>query len=105
MKLKENIIRLIKTTVSKTDPNAILILYGSYARGDYNDFSDIDLLILIDKDKITRNDEKRMKYPLYDIEFKTGTIISPIVYSKKDWETRHRVTPFYENVNKEGKIL
>jgi predicted nucleotidyltransferase len=105
MKLKENIIRLIKTTVSKTDPNAILLLYGSYARGDYNDFSDIDLLILIDKDKITRNDEKRMKYPLYDIEFKTGTIISPIVYSKKDWETRHRVTPFYENVNKEGKIL
>ena len=66
---------------------------------------DVDLLILIDKDKITRNDEKRMKYPLYDLEFKTGTIISPIVFSKKDWETRHRITPFYENVKKEGKIL
>lgn len=102
---KENILKLIKTTICNTDPDATLILYGSYARGDYNDNSDIDILILIDKEKITRNDEKRIKYPLYDIEFKTGTIISPIVFSKNDWETRHRITPFYENVNREGRIL
>jgi hypothetical protein len=42
---------------------------------------------------------------LYDIEFDTGTIISPLVYSKKFWEHEHRVTPFYENVKKEGVVL
>lgn len=102
---KNNILRLIKASVNATDPNAIVILFGSYARNDYNESSDIDLLVLIDKEKVTRFDEKKIKYPLYDIEFDTGTIISPLVYSKSDWETRHKITPFYENVSKEGLIL
>ena len=63
------------------------------------------MLILIDKEKITRADEKRIKYPLYDIEFDNGTIISPLVFSKHDWEKRHKITPFYENVRREGRIL
>jgi predicted nucleotidyltransferase len=105
MKDKDYILQLIKTSISNTEPNAILILYGSYARGDYREDSDLDILVLVDKDKITRTDQKRIKYPLYDIEFDTGTIISPLVFSKKDWETKHRNTPFYENVAKEGKIL
>lgn len=105
MKDKKNILRLIKNSVSQTEPNAILILYGSYARGDFRDDSDLDILVIVDKDKISRSDQKRIKYPLYDIEFDTGTIISPLVFSKKEWETRHRNTPFYENVSREGKIL
>jgi len=105
MKDKSYIIQLIKTSVGHTEPNATLILYGSFARGDYRDNSDLDILVLVDKDKITRLDQKRIKYPLYDIEFDTGTIISPLVFSRKDWETKHRNTPFYENVYKEGKIL
>ena len=105
MKDKNYILQLIKKSVSNTDPTAILILYGSYARGDYRDDSDLDLLVLVDKDEITRLDQKRIKYPLYDIEFDTGTIISPLIFSKKDWEMNHRITPFYENVSKEGKIL
>jgi len=105
MKDKEYILKLIKASVNATDPNAVLILYGSYARDDYREDSDVDLLVLVDKEKITRTDEKRIKYPLYDIEFETGTIISPLIFSKHDWETRHRITPFYENVVREGKIL
>lgn len=105
MKDTKSILRLIKSSVSTTEPNATLILYGSYARGDNRDDSDVDLLILIDKDKVTRSDEKRIKYPLYDIEFNTGIIISPLVFSKKDWETRHKITPFYENVIREGRVL
>ena len=102
---KNHILQLIKRSVSKTEPNAVLILYGSYARGDYRDDSDLDLLVLVDKDTISRFDQKRIKYPLYEIEFDTGTIISPLIFSKKDWEIRHRNTPFYENVVREGRIL
>ena len=29
-----------------------VILYGSYARGDYEDFSDIDIMVLVDMDKM-----------------------------------------------------
>jgi uncharacterized protein len=105
MKNKNHILQLIKKSVSKTEPNAVLILYGSYARDDYRNDSDLDLLILVDKEKITRADQKRIKYPLYDIEFDTGTIISPLIFSRKDWEMNHRITPFYENVAREGKVL
>ena len=99
----KEILMMVKTTVSRIDPYATLILYGSYARGNYNKDSDIDLLVLINKENITRSDQKKVKYPLYDIEFETGTIISPMVFSK--WEAKHRKTPFYENIYKEGIVL
>jgi uncharacterized protein len=92
----------IKKLVKDIDPRAKVILYGSFARGDNNKNSDIDLLILLDKEVITYQDEKQIKYPLYDLEFETGQIISPLVLSKLDWENRHRITPFYANVKQEG---
>ena len=105
MLIKNYILRMIKDSVESIDPSATIILYGSFARGDNNPDSDIDILILLDKVVLTRDDKKRMKYPLYDIEFETGQIISPLVLSKQDWESRHRITPFYENVTNEGVIL
>jgi len=101
----KDIVLMIQKTVQSTVPDATVILYGSYARGDYNNDSDFDILILLDRTKVTREDEKRVKYPLYDIEFETGKIISPLVLSKKEWETQHKITPFYENVTKEGIVL
>lgn len=102
---KDDILLSIKSSVKTIDPEATVILYGSFARGDHNENSDIDILILIDKDNLSREDKKRIKYPLYDIEFETGRIISPLVVSRNDWESRHRITPFYDNVKKEGVML
>lgn len=104
MKDKNHILQLIKNSVKATATDAILILYGSYARGDYKDDSDIDLLILINKDKVTPVEEDKITFPLYSIGFKTGLLISPMVYTKEGW-AKYKVTPFYENVNNEGKVL
>ena len=102
MNIKEKILLRIKQLVIIAEPSAAVILYGSHARGENKKQSDIDLLILIDNDKVTYSDEKRIKYPLYDLEFETGKVISPLIFSRKDWETRHSITPFYKNVKKEG---
>ena len=80
---KREILSRIKQIVNNTEPLATVILYGSFARGDNKKYSDIDILILVDKDKISYSDEKRIKYPLYDLEFDTGKIISPIVCNRK----------------------
>ena len=101
----EEILSLIKKTVKTIDSTAVVILYGSYARKDNNEDSDIDLLILVDKSNLTTQETKKIKYPLYDIEFEFGKIISPLVLTRNDWETKHRITPFYENVVSEGIVL
>ncbi len=54
---EENIIRKIKSSILKVEPDATLILYGSYARRDCRPDSDIDILILLDKEKITDEDQ------------------------------------------------
>ena len=102
---KLEILSRIKQIVNCIEPLATVILFGSFARGDNKKYSDIDILILVDKDKLSYSDEKRIKYPLYDLEFDTGKVISPVVFSRKDWETRHSITPFYKNIKREGVLL
>jgi predicted nucleotidyltransferase len=105
MTKSDHIIGLIRQSVTSTAPGATLILYGSYARSEQNQESDIDILILVDKANLSREDVKKIKYPLYDIEFETGVIISPIVLAKPEWESKHFITPFYEKIKNEGIIL
>ena len=102
MNRDNKILLRIKAAVKHSEPHATIILYGSYARGDNRKDSDIDLLILLNKDQLTSEDERNVKYPLYDIEFDTGQIISPMVFSVKDWEQVHSATPLYENIRREG---
>lgn len=69
-------------------PTAKTILYGSQARNEARSDSDIDLLILLDGEKMTLKDEESITLPLYELELKTGVSISPIVTLKKLWENR-----------------
>ena len=106
MKDKRYILQLIKKTVQQVEPDATVILYGSYARGEEREDSDIDILILLDRDKerIPWSEEKKIFSPIGKIEIETNTTITPMIYSKKKW-ANHRVTPFFENVNREGVVL
>lgn len=88
-----------------TEPESRVILYGSYARGDYSEDSDIDLLILVKKNSLSPLEKTLIKYPLYDIEFETGKIISPLVLTENEWNTTHQITQFFENVTREGIAL
>ncbi|WP_287643608.1 nucleotidyltransferase domain-containing protein [Bacteroides sp.] len=87
-------------------PTAKTILYGSQARNEARSDSDIDLLILLDGEKMTLKDEESITLPLYELELKTGVSISPKVTRKKLWESRpFTPPPFYINVTNEGVVL
>ena len=92
----------IKETVLSVEPKAKIILYGSRAKGTARSDSDWDVLILLAYQKITLEIEKKVVDPLYELEFETGEVISPMVYAEQEWNTKYSVTPFYANVNKEG---
>ena len=102
---QKNILERIKRIVLFQEPSAKIYLYGSRARGTMNEDSDWDLLILLNKETITTDIERNVTHPLYDLEFEIGEVISPMVYAEKDWNTKHKVTPFYSNVMREGKLL
>ncbi len=102
---REHIVNQIKEIIHRVAPTAMTILYGSEARGDAKEGSDIDLLILLDGDKLTLKDEEMVTSPLYDLEVKTGVIISPMVTLKNLWNNRPFQTPFYVNVMNEGIVL
>ncbi|HTN68781.1 MAG TPA: nucleotidyltransferase domain-containing protein [Dysgonamonadaceae bacterium] len=99
------ILNQIKRIVRKKEPSAKIYLYGSRSRGTAKDDSDWDLLILLDKEYISSEIEQEITYSLYDLEFDTGEIISPMVYSEKEWNSKYKVTSFYQNVMREGRLL
>lgn len=105
MSSRESILSKIKNTVRKTEPGAIIILYGSFARGDNRPDSDLDILILVDREKADWKDDKKIKYPLYDIELETSQVISPLIITKKDWEYKYPSTPLYANIKQDGIVL
>ncbi len=105
MEKKNNILNLIKKVIIDNEPNAQIYLYGSRVHGKARSDSDWDLLILVNKEIVTPDDEKRITWPLYDLEFEIGEVLSPMVYSVQDWYSKHKITPFFHSVMTEGKLL
>ncbi|MDI6723106.1 MAG: nucleotidyltransferase domain-containing protein [Methanobacterium sp.] len=78
-----------------------IILFGSVARGEDTDDSDIDLLIISGKKRETKN--KIMK-KVSEALLESGTYISAKVISKKEYETL-KDTHFISTIKKEGVVL
>jgi predicted nucleotidyltransferase len=102
---KEQILEQIIKVVNKTAPDSEVYLYGSRAKGNAKKLSDWDLLILLNNSNISFDYETKFMDEFYEIELETGEIISPLIYSKKDWNSNYSITPLYENIKKEGVRL
>ncbi len=102
---KPQLLSEIKNIILQQEPQAEIILYGSHARGDYRTDSDMDILILLDKENIGYEDQKRLSHPLYDLEFDANQVISPLIRSKKTWNEKYPNTTLFINISREGVHL
>lgn len=83
-----------------------VILYGSYARGDFNADSDVDIMILLDmSDLELKAYSQKLSYMTYDFNLDNDLDIKPIAKSEghfKKWIANY---PFYANIDREGVVL
>lgn len=85
-----------------------IILYGSYARGDFNKDSDIDIMILTDLSDNEILEYRNKIYDIaYDIEYDNDfdIAISPLIKNIDKFNYWLQALPFYMNVQKEGVVL
>jgi predicted nucleotidyltransferase len=59
-------IRKLKERLSETFHLRELILFGSKARGDSEEWSDVDVLVLVDDEKRLENEGKTLRYHFRD---------------------------------------
>ena len=79
-----------------------IILFGSYARGDYGKDSDIDLLIIVNDRKI----EYELRKIVYSFIPSVGRLISVKVIERKDYEMMNKMSfSFVKSVKREGVIV
>lgn len=76
-----------------------LILFGSRSRGDFTEYSDIDLLILIER-SLTRDEKRKVDDLMASYSLKHDIVISGLIYPAKTYHSFN--TPFLLNIKKEG---
>lgn len=102
---KQHIMEAIAQKARNVAPkSADIILFGSQARGDAHEGSDWDILVLLDKDRISLDDIDDVSYPLRELGWDLGEDINTVLYTKADWRN-NSYTPFYKNVEAEGIAL
>ena len=83
-----------------------VILYGSYARGDYTEDSDIDIMVLT---TLTDTEIEQIETEIYDLAFDFlmdyGVDINVVIKNEKQFNYWLGALPFYNNVQKEGVVL
>ncbi len=103
--MNENIKQILedfKTGVKKLYGKRLkkIILYGSWARGDAKEHSDIDLAVLLEGEISPGKEIDRMIEIITDLQLKYNALISVYPISEKNYTTVN--SPLLMNVRKEG---
>lgn len=98
-------IKKFKQQVLKEFLETKFILYGSKVKGIDDEFSDIDILVLLNK-KITTKIEERIFDIGYEVGLEYGVVFGIVVESERFWMSPlSKAMPFHWNINREGVLV
>ena len=101
----ENVVAQLRFGIASLFPQDHIeaILFGSYARGDADSDSDIDVLFLVDA---SRQKISSCNWQIGDLAadflLEHGIMESPIVENRDYFSANSDVLPFYRNIVREG---
>ncbi len=81
-----------------------IVLYGSYARGEQNDESDVDIAVFL-KGSDTDQKHDKMLDIVIEYEWELEKTLSVISLDYQNYTEWNKVLPFYRNIEKEGIVL
>lgn len=80
-----------------------IILYGSYARGDFTEESDVDIMIVLNCDAEEVKKLRSLTAEMAsDISLESEVFLSILLREKSHFEKGRMFVPFYRNVESEG---
>ncbi len=100
--MKEELVQGL-TEIFQRNMSAI-ILYGSIARGDATDESDIDIAIVIKKEMDNQTKRRFISWTA-DMDIRYERVFSIVDIQEENMKKWERVLPFYQNIRKEGIVL
>lgn len=98
---RDKVLDMIRTTVRAKEPDAQIILYGSRARGNAQEDSDWDIVVLLNKPAMSHEERYAIAYDLWDKAQDYGEEINTLVYTKDQWNDAPP-SLFKHNVREEG---
>ncbi len=97
----ETAVRMLKNEFSVIE----VILFGSKARGDHDEHSDIDLLVVASR-LLHWKEEKAIVGALFDIGMKYDVIFSPLFTFSNEWENGiFTKFPVYQEISRDGAVV
>lgn len=100
LEVNEELIKLFGEKIER------IILYGSYARGDFNLESDIDIMILLNCDqKEIKEKRKDISRIASRVGLRNDIMVSLLARNYREYVSNMRYQPFYRNIEKEGKRI
>ena len=83
-----------------------IILYGSYARGDYSGESDVDIVAIVHGERTVLQEQLKKVWDLScELELEYGMLISPTVIPYEEFEKYRQDLPYYQNIAQEGVVV
>jgi len=78
-----------------------IVLFGSKARGNYDNNSDIDILVLLSEESNISIEEEIFDIG-FDIEIKYDVILGILVHSKAFWNSKGSLMPIHKEIERDG---